>query len=49
MRTFSEVASSIELKPTTEEVNGLLEEKVTKTDLKVSNLYIKYKLFSLFH
>jgi len=35
MRTFSEVASSIELKPSTEEVNSLLEEKVNKNDLQV--------------
>lgn len=35
MRTFSEVASSIELKPSTEEVNNLLEEKVNKNDLQV--------------
>ncbi len=35
MRTFSEVASSIETRPTIEEVNALLEEKVCKNDLHV--------------
>jgi hypothetical protein len=35
MRTFSEVASSIETRPTIEEVNGLLDEKISKTDLQV--------------
>jgi hypothetical protein len=35
MRTFSEVACSIELKPSTEEIYSLLEEKVNKNDLQV--------------
>ena len=35
MRTFSEVASSIETRPTLEEVQNYLDEKVSKSDLQV--------------
>jgi len=35
MRTFSEVASSIESRPTLDEVQTLIEEKVSKSDLQV--------------
>jgi len=35
MRTFSEVASSIETRPTIEEMNALIDEKVSKSDLNV--------------
>jgi hypothetical protein len=35
MRTFSEVASSIESKPTIEEIHSYLDEKVSKNDLQV--------------
>jgi hypothetical protein len=35
MRTFSEVASNIESKPTIEEIHGYLDEKVSKNDLQV--------------
>lgn len=36
MRTFSEVASSIESRPTMEEIHSFLDEKVSKNDLQVS-------------
>ena len=38
MRTFSEVASSIESRPTLEEIQSYLDEKVSKTDLQVNYL-----------
>ena len=40
MRTFSEVASSIESKPTIEEIHGYLDEKVSKNDLQVIQIPI---------
>ena len=40
MRTFSEVASSIESKPTIEEIHGYLDEKVCKNDLQVIQIPI---------
>jgi hypothetical protein len=43
MRTFSEVASSIELRPTTEEIYSLLEEKINKNDTQVKKLKKKDK------
>lgn len=36
MRTFSEVASSIETRPTMEEVQSYLDEKISKADLQVN-------------
>lgn len=36
MRTFSEVVSSIESRPTLEEVQAYHEDKVSKADLQVS-------------
>ena len=44
MRTFSEVASSIESRPTTEELQSFLDEKVSKNDLQV---FFYLKNFSL--
>jgi len=41
MRTFSEVASSIESKPTIEEIHGYLDEKVSKNDLQVIKNLLK--------
>jgi hypothetical protein len=41
MRTFSEVASSIETRPTSDEMNALLDEKISKTDLQVNIFKIK--------
>jgi hypothetical protein len=35
MRTFSEVASSMECRPTHDELQSLLDDKVSKTDLNV--------------
>jgi hypothetical protein len=35
MRTFSEVATSIESRPQMEEIQSYLEEKVSKSDLQV--------------
>lgn len=35
MRTFSEVASSIESRPTQEELQAYLDEKISKSDLQV--------------
>lgn len=35
MRTFSEVASNIENRPTMEEVQSLLDDKISKADLQV--------------
>jgi hypothetical protein len=35
MRTFSEVASNIESRPTMEEIHSYLDDKVSKTDLQV--------------
>jgi hypothetical protein len=42
MRTFSEVASSIESRPTSEEVQIIVEEKVSKSDLQVSLIKTQY-------
>ncbi len=36
MRTFSEVAASIENRPTIDELHNFLEEKVNKCDLQVN-------------
>jgi hypothetical protein len=36
MRTFSEVASNIESRPTMDEIHSYLEDKVSKADLQVS-------------
>ena len=35
MRTFSEVASSIESRPTHEELQSYMDEKISKSDLQV--------------
>ncbi len=35
MKTFSEVASNIETRPTLEEIHSYLDEKVSKTDIQV--------------
>ena len=42
MRTFSEVASNIESRPTLEEIQNFLDEKVSKTDLQVTNFLLFY-------
>jgi hypothetical protein len=40
MRTFSEVASNIENRPTLEEMQALVEDKISKADLQVNNSLI---------
>jgi hypothetical protein len=48
MRTFSEVASSIESRPTSEEVQILVEDKVSKSDLQVSLFHNQKKISSFY-
>jgi arginine deiminase len=46
MRTFSEVASSIESRPTHEELQSYMDEKISKSDLQVLwkiNLLVLFK------
>jgi len=42
MRTFSEVASSIESRPTHDEVQTYLDDRVSKSDLHVIN-FLNFK------
>ena len=48
MKTFSEAANNIESRPTMEEMQSYLNEKVSKTDIQVIylNFYLKFYLTS---